>query len=1070
MPTTQEVRFFTASGTPILASQRLLLPASWSITGRGGMESFELPTAATWSQLTGLVPGVRADLYISGLLRFRGWIAERSRTRGAGGQPDTLQLSGFGLWRRISKLPCDRQYLYPGGVDLSRALADLAADFVLPAFPDLVRDFPQIGYKVTSLDATLSTVGDVLSELSRWLSGRMVFGTDVDSDGNDRLFVRPIDTTPSLYVPLPGRGTLIATQYGASQLTEEQATRLRIVGGQPRFPNLVKNSGFETVRFATEGEDAESLLTDPGFEDRSSAWTLSGGASYKVGGLGEGPTYAGNDMVETDTSGESFEQEDTSDARIVPGNTIVFGAYVRREVGGTASTGRIRLYWKDSGGSETLGYEEIAVAPASVAWELYNDSVLVPTGAAGWRLKAEQLSGSLLWDECILSDGSLSRPVGWTSETFGSATIRTTVVGTSPYEGGRVLRVVATASDTDGQDCRVVTEEFGILARQKLRAKVRLRNPIGGTSPKMRLDFHVENKDGAKADYSQTIAAGAVGSSWTTISFEQQIPLSGASKPYDRCSLRLVWRGNGTIDVDAVEVRDAAAPSADPYLRDGSLVIELGCADVFDSGTETALHDAETSQGTWWATEQVESVLDWDGAVQFARGYLSTRALPQERPPLVLTGLDATLLRPGQLIAFRGEDGAALSTDPLPVLRLREELASGLLTTTIESGRETPTVEGIVRELAQKSKRARVVASGGGASSYGGAGAGTPSFSTPAISLPLAIAEGGTGSTSASAARTALGVDTESIQDLVAAFLVAGSNITLTYSDAGNTLTVAAAGGGMTPQTTDFTSAGTTAYTIPAGATYLDIFAIGAGGGGGSGMKNTNGTNRGGGAGGCGGGYSWCRLQVSELGSITSFSVAVGAGGTGGASQTTTGSAGNDGSAGGDTTVTINTVVRLIARGGAGGGGGTSVSGLAGAPSELDSWPGGAGGAGGLSSTGSVGNDAAHGAGGGGGGGGSPAANSTHGGGAGGLGSQATNPGATRAATGAGGSAGGNGATPGLGFAGNGGAGSQSILGSPPGAGGNGTRGGGGGGGAASNSNSGAGGNGGDGFVRIVAW
>lgn len=36
----------------------------------------------------------------------------------------------------------------------------------------------------------------------------------------------------------------------------------------------------------------------------------------------------------------------------------------------------------------------------------------------------------------------------------------------------------------------------------------------------------------------------------------------------------------------------------------------------------------------------------------------------------------------------------------------------------------------------------------------------------------------------------------ESIDDRVAALLVAGANITLTYNDPGNTLTIAAAGGG----------------------------------------------------------------------------------------------------------------------------------------------------------------------------------------------------------------------------------------------------------------------------------
>lgn len=790
MPSTQEVRFFSATGTPLLVAQRLLLPASWSITGKGGMESFTLPTGATWSELASIVMGSRADIYVDGLLRFRGWVAQRERTKGRNGQPDGLTLTGFGLWRRISRLPCDRQYLYPGGVDLSRAIADLVQDFVAPAFPSLVLELPAIGYSVTSLEATLTTVGDVFAELARWLTGKLVFGCDVDGNGADRLFARPIDTAPSLYLPLPSAKV---AEYGAATLTEEQATRIRLIGGQSRYPNLLKNGGFEVVRFASAGNDADSLLTDPGFEART-GWTLGGGASYKSGGLSEGPTYAGDDMLETDTSGESFGQGAASDARIVPGNTLIFGAYVRREVGGTASTGRIRLYWRDGSGAETLGYEEISVAPSSVAWELYNAAVLVPAGAAGWRFFAEQTSGSLLWDECILTDGSLSRPVGWTAESFGSAAIRTVVVDQSPYEGSRCLRVVATASDTDGQDCRITSDEFGLLSRQKVRAKVRLKNRGGGSSPKMRLQLAVWSRYGHYEYHTVDIAAGAVGSSWSTHSWEWQIPLAPPlSIPYERGRIYLTMRGSGTVDVDAIELRDAAADSVEPFLRDGPLVVELGCADVFDSGTESELYNAESTQGTWWATEQVESVIDYEGAVQFARGYLASRALAQLRPPAVALGLSA-LPRPGQLIAFRGADGAEVSASPLPLLRFSEDMTSGTLTTTLESGRELPSVESIVKDLQKRARRASTVASGGGSSSWGGGSSAAVGFGGTEITLPLPLSSGGTGGTDQATARTALGVDTESLQDMVASFLAAGTGITLTYNDAGGSLTIAASG------------------------------------------------------------------------------------------------------------------------------------------------------------------------------------------------------------------------------------------------------------------------------------
>jgi hypothetical protein len=73
----------------------------------------------------------------------------------------------------------------------------------------------------------------------------------------------------------------------------------------------------------------------------------------------------------------------------------------------------------------------------------------------------------------------------------------------------------------------------------------------------------------------------------------------------------------------------------------------------------------------------------------------------------------------------------------------------------------------------------------------------------------------------AAAARTAISFD-ESVDDRVSALLVAGTNITITYNDAANTLTIAASGGGLS------------------GTGSLDNAALRADGTGGATLQNSN--------------------------------------------------------------------------------------------------------------------------------------------------------------------------------------------------------------------------------------
>ncbi len=274
------------------------------------------------------------------------------------------------------------------------------------------------------------------------------------------------------------------------------------------------------------------------------------------------------------------------------------------------------------------------------------------------------------------------------------------------------------------------------------------------------------------------------------------------------------------------------------------------------------------------------------------------------------------------------------------------------------------------------------------------------------------------------------------------------------------------------PTVTDFTANGS--YTIPTGAQFLRIIAIGGGGGGGSGRRGAAASARFGGGGGAGGGYTDVAYTAAELLALaSSLAVVVGGGGAGGAARTADDTDGANGGSGVVTTVTAASTIVASANGGPSGSGGTAAAGTGGTGGgPLATFVSVGGAASSTSATPPAPSSSGAGTSGGGGGGGIDASNVARAGGSGGLGGRASSGINTNPAGGATGNAGTSapavvGAAPGSG-GGGGGANASGAGGS----GGAGVRGGGGGGGGASanGSNSGAGGNGGDGFVRIYAW
>lgn len=642
----------------------------------------------------------------------------------------------FGVWREAAKRRGMKRYANSVKDDLAVPFADLLNRFGATGPLAYVTVITTLTGQTSweSLDAYDVTIEEAVSRLSLD-STRLVTGCDVGTVllsgydtylGAPRLFLRPVRSTgeeATHTVLFPDPRTVSAT---AQDEDTGQATVLRLLGGDARFPNLLApavqgNTSFEMPELPGASV-AGNLLTNGSFEDGGTDWALMGGASVKDESDEGIVAYVGSKHLELDQITEKATQtKNPPTPAIVEGVTYTLRVRARRIDPAYVVTAEIRIVWLDSGGS-TISTDVLAIMPASVVWDEFSMPAIAPAGATGFRCELE-LTGEVgagvldgvLFDAVALFDSASATQVGWELAREGSALVESVRwdEDMEQWHAGRC--VYLSVLDCDDGDNQVVLRPIGTGVgagnRQGTFQVVNVAPIRGGFVVKRRadsaasVDLHVElieyKSDGTVSTTTGTTTT-ITGTDWHVVG-HSKTPESDATS----ATLILRFQSDARLYVDAGHVFGQDAPlvasgalsgavagSPDRFIEADRYEVTIRAEDIVGVGSPEAVIAA--ALGEVWTTRSAASVKTDADATLYAQEFFPGSLLDDVRVSVTVVGLgDSSTIAaagclaasmPAETLRLLGRDGAAVHPDVEVIQERSFSFQNGQLSTTVTAG------------------------------------------------------------------------------------------------------------------------------------------------------------------------------------------------------------------------------------------------------------------------------------------------------------------------------------------------------------------------------------------------
>lgn len=707
-----DVRVYNANGKRKYFPQQWISEVEFEIGERGGCLTGTMQVVAPWEQLQ--LAGteyVDIRLWGSSQVIYRGWIRQPQNELAT---PERASITMFGMMCILNGYQVRRDYTF-AAASIDQVFLAMAQDIVTRSgrLSSVVLDTTGVsglGITVDVFQSSGKNVSDAMNALCDMAPGQLNWGCDVDSSGNNRLYLRPRPIDPNsvgrAITPPSGQPTYKVTVGGnvtglvVPPDVNQVVNRIIVTGGTiqpPNNPNLANNPSFETIN--QPGETTSNLLENPSFETANGVaptlpvfWQVTGSTNPSLA-QGNGRTGQnaldmppGSTVSQVISIGAGVVLNQSCWMNIPPSETAVF---------------EMVLTAYDSSGSviSSLSSGTLSFAAGTVGafvWQHYSQNWTTPAGTVTVKVEydADSSSGAgMNLDDC---SAWTSQPTsqgwalgiasgGYVSSIDWCHSVQDVPNSPMPFEPGVVmLKIEAVITGGSGSFVELtstVDARPSINSFETYTGAFHVAADTGGSALDAYTCIRVWGGDTLQITVGPGFPAG------TGSAVPQSIPADGAwhQVPYQftvsatSTSVDLVLRmtKSGTYYVDAAQLVQGTLGGAfgqTLYTLDGTY---RGMRDVTSFGAGvlgTAVAASITDYYEREAQIDNENVIDEATMDAFAEGYLQAHGVPAIQARLTIDGATQPIGLDGLIKILNLPD----APPPLPASKVRYQIGASV--------------------------------------------------------------------------------------------------------------------------------------------------------------------------------------------------------------------------------------------------------------------------------------------------------------------------------------------------------------------------------------------------------